>query len=49
LTTPETDALPLLLGTRPAALNQNSKNDDNQNTGNNPDDKGRIHDLFLLP
>jgi hypothetical protein len=33
----------LLLGPRAPALNQNNQDDDNQHTGNNPNNHGTVH------
>jgi len=38
-----------LLGMRAATLDQDNQNDDNQHTGNNPDDRGSVHDNSSFP
>jgi hypothetical protein len=37
----------LLLGPRTATLNQDNQDDDNQHTGNNPNDRGTVHAIPL--
>jgi hypothetical protein len=35
---------PVLFGPRATALNQNNENDNDQHTGNNPNNRGRTHE-----